>query len=304
MASVCVTKRPSHTPTSTNSYDSSHTMAGRDAYAYLAQPPPAYEYQDSMETSYRVQASSQYLHQVPRATLMHPDVRALTSQSSGLQSPIVIPQRRPGSKERGFIMAYPPDLERFGINQAEFLAFLQGCNKAVQGNAALAAVQVAGFGVSCAPELISMVVGTAVQYGAGYANSKAAQWKTNTFMDKYNEELFAPNGLLCLPMVYDPNVEECPDQPQGSRSSLSQRLQNFQGAGGMASKLQSPYHKSEGSSLPDHIAPLIYISDEIKSREARRQASKGQRMKDAWTSFNTYLDKRAQVSYVSISEDA
>lgn len=47
-----------------------------------------------------------------------------------LSDPVVVPQRRPGWKNRGFLLAYAPVLEeRCGIGEEEFLEFLEGFNK-------------------------------------------------------------------------------------------------------------------------------------------------------------------------------
>lgn len=87
-----------------------------------------------------------------------------------LPLPIVVPQQRPGSRERGFIAAYAPSLEACGIDRMAFLRFLDECNTAVQGNKFLAGVQVVSFGVGFTPEMIVMGVATAVQAGAYFAN--------------------------------------------------------------------------------------------------------------------------------------
>ena len=43
-----------------------------------------------------------------------------------LKYPVIIPQRRPNDRERGFIRAYAPDLMHCGIDQATFIDFLDG----------------------------------------------------------------------------------------------------------------------------------------------------------------------------------
>ena len=47
-----------------------------------------------------------------------------------LSCPVVIPQRRPGSKTRGFMRAYAPVLADYGINEESFLNFLKAFHKA------------------------------------------------------------------------------------------------------------------------------------------------------------------------------
>lgn len=44
--------------------------------------------------------------------------------ASQLPLPVIIPQRRPGVRVRGFVRAYAPDLERCGIDQDTFMDFL------------------------------------------------------------------------------------------------------------------------------------------------------------------------------------
>ena len=59
-----------------------------------------------------------------------PDIQGAKPQ--GLKCPIVIPQRRPGSKTRGFIRAYAPVLLDHDIDQETFLTFLKSFHKASQ----------------------------------------------------------------------------------------------------------------------------------------------------------------------------
>ena len=47
-----------------------------------------------------------------------------------LNCPVVIPQRRPGSKGRGFMRAYAPVLSDYDISEEFFLAFLKTFHKA------------------------------------------------------------------------------------------------------------------------------------------------------------------------------
>jgi hypothetical protein len=46
--------------------------------------------------------------------------------------PVIIPQRRPGDKDRGFVHAYAPVLAECGIGQDTFLGFLDAFHKASQ----------------------------------------------------------------------------------------------------------------------------------------------------------------------------
>jgi hypothetical protein len=49
-----------------------------------------------------------------------------------LEMPVILPQRRPKNKERGFVRAYAPMLQTCGIDQQQFLDFLDGFGKAIK----------------------------------------------------------------------------------------------------------------------------------------------------------------------------
>lgn len=87
-----------------------------------------------------------------------------------LPKAIVIPQRRPSDRARGFIRAYAPDLLRCGIDQATFLGFIDGLNKSVASNPAVEAVDLAGEAVGAIPggEFAGApILGAALQVAAG-----------------------------------------------------------------------------------------------------------------------------------------
>ena len=62
----------------------------------------------------------------------HPPPYAATR--GRLPCPVIIPQRRPKDKSRGFVRAYAPVLLDCGIDQATFLDFLKSFHKASQVN--------------------------------------------------------------------------------------------------------------------------------------------------------------------------
>lgn len=96
---------------------------------------------------------------------------------SHLAYPIIIPQRRPGNKERGFVKAYAPTLEQYSINQDAFIKFINLMNKAVKQNKWLVAIQLAAAGTSLVPNNIAMGVSVAVQVIAGAVAQAEAKWR-------------------------------------------------------------------------------------------------------------------------------
>ena len=52
--------------------------------------------------------------------------------SAGLSCPVIIPQRRPHTKSRGFVRAYAPALDHCQIDQKIFMDFLEGFEDAIK----------------------------------------------------------------------------------------------------------------------------------------------------------------------------
>jgi hypothetical protein len=91
--------------------------------------------------------------------------------------PVVVPQRRPGNKERGFMKAYAPILSQCGISEEHFHDFLNALNKAVQASKWITAVQIAAFGASFVPNQISMGATAAVQILSAVTAKTQIRWK-------------------------------------------------------------------------------------------------------------------------------
>lgn len=97
--------------------------------------PPAYDYAPSMR--------SEIDSAEPENGEVKPDVHKLvqnfltahpapTHGTGRLPCPVIIPQRRPRTKGRGFVRAYAPVLADCGIDQNTFLEFLKTFHKASQ----------------------------------------------------------------------------------------------------------------------------------------------------------------------------
>ena len=82
------------------------------------------------------------------------------ARTGKLTLPVVLPQRRPKERSRGFIRAYAPVLENCGINQNTWLSFLDTFQKSSVANPWLNAINLASIGAIFLP----MGVGIAVSY--------------------------------------------------------------------------------------------------------------------------------------------
>ncbi|KAF5536398.1 hypothetical protein FMEXI_10344 [Fusarium mexicanum] len=121
---------------------------------------------------------------------------AVGLRTPSLPRPIVIPQRRPGNKERGFVEAYAPDLQSFGIDEEAFLAFIQATNKAVQASKWLYAIQVAAMGTGFIPNHIALGASAAVQIVAGIVAKTETRWNPQAGISYGQESL--PDSVATL----------------------------------------------------------------------------------------------------------
>jgi hypothetical protein len=81
-----------------------------------------------------------------------------------LPLPVILPQRRPGKRGRGFVRAYAPLLgECSGIDQETFLTFIENFEKASQASAIFPILQISAGIAGFAPSVIAMAVTTVVQ---------------------------------------------------------------------------------------------------------------------------------------------
>lgn len=86
-----------------------------------------------------------------------------------LPCPVILPQRRPRDKKRGFVRAYAPVLEDCGIDQATFLDFLKTFHQSSREDPWLNVVNIAAAAAGMAPSAIAMGVSIAVQFAVGVA---------------------------------------------------------------------------------------------------------------------------------------
>lgn len=87
----------------------------------------------------------------------------LKPEGGRLRLPVIIPQRRPKDRTRGFIRAYSPELEEVGIPCEMWLNFLDTFEKSSQASPWLNAINMAGFATVMLPTLTSMAISVALQ---------------------------------------------------------------------------------------------------------------------------------------------
>ena len=162
--------------------------------------PPSYE-QAHHEQEGTVE---DLISSIPRVQGRNPSAPA-----QRLPFPIVIPQRRPGTKSRGFVRAYAPVLENYNIPQDTFLGFLKSFHKAAQASPMFHVVTVAAAIAGVYPDPLIGLGILAVQVAASMGQEAQERYRTNGFLDQANKDIFMPNGLYAMIITYKPGESNC-----------------------------------------------------------------------------------------------
>ncbi|KKY35437.1 putative fad binding domain protein [Diaporthe ampelina] len=217
--------------------------------------------------------------------------------SGRLDLPVVITQRRPKARTRGFIQAYAPLLEDAGIDQPAFLDFIDKLNKAVQPSPWLQAINLASLAAQNVPEPVILAVSMATKMAADAASEIDSRTKTNTFLDKTNEEYFKPRGLVALLMTWKPqdsSVVATVDFDLGTTITSPSP-----GSGGLFGKAQSHMKSSSAAAsfeFPETAALVFPALDELASTTPESpgaQAKKQNIIKRSGSFLTDHLDRRA-----------
>lgn len=219
-----------------------------------------------------------------------------------LQLPVILPQRRPKNRTRGFIRAYAPELEIRGIDQAMFLDFLQTFEKASEASPWINAVNLAGIATSFIPDGfgVGLAVGIAIQMSVRVAMDLQSRSRTNAFLDKMNDEFYRPRGLYCLVMIWSPESSEISSTFDLTATISGKSNSSSSGPSRFAKK----FSNSSGSTYADmefpEVAPLIYPAlENLAEQEGEEAVRTRDKLKKKAIFVDDYWDKRAQAKYVS-----
>ncbi|KAL1591400.1 hypothetical protein SLS60_012013 [Paraconiothyrium brasiliense] len=276
--------------------------------------PPAYEATESnpdqiiAELAHVVTESRNYQAHI------HP------GEVSRLPNPVIIPQRRPGSKARGWTRAYAPDLEPLGIDQDTFMKFLDSWDKSAQGSPWLKAVALtAGIVGMAIPGPIVMGVTTAVSIAAQVGHEIQGRAKANTFLDQMNKDVFMPVGLYAMVIICKQDASVTGGIQLSMETVNLENAKNVskwglpgddQRPASKSAKFTHPIRLASGKAnvdeMPLEIAPLIYpgLDDMVKRPELKRDESFKERMMRNKDFVADYFDRRAQADFSGNNPDA
>ncbi|OJJ50318.1 hypothetical protein ASPZODRAFT_13404 [Penicilliopsis zonata CBS 506.65] len=228
-----------------------------------------------------------------------------------LDLPVVITQRRPGRRDRGFMRAYAPVLNEVAIDQATFLDFLDHLNKAVQPSPWIEVLNLASLAGHAVPEPFTILVSIAVQQAVKAANEIHSRTKTNSFLDKVNESFFAPRGLIALVMTWKPSqagqvvTTVNLDEMDSSIATAANRTQETDSFNRFANKFVS----SSGSTSFEwpETAPLVFpkLDDlAIASADGEEKKKKANFLKQSGGFVEEYIDRRARAEWADQNPDS
>ena len=214
-----------------------------------------------------------------------------------LSMPVIIPQRRPESRTRGFVQAYAPVLADAGIDQATWLEFLDGFQKAIKqngwfhvANLAVAVAEKVRFaldGISIIAKVVVTVIHVSIEGGRrGYVH-----FKQNKYLDAMNEQFFMPRGLFCLIIKYKPSSKEVLENVDIEKNTTEQ-VANRDGQ----SKWKNIWKSAAGTTrneeeIPE-FAPLIFPALDNMDETQKESSVKhfGHFMQD-------YFDRQSQAKF-------
>ena len=218
-----------------------------------------------------------------------------------LPLPVILPQRRPKDRTRGFIRAYAPELDIRGIDQAMFLDFLETFEKASEASPWINAINLAGIATAFIPDGfgVGLAVGIAIQMSVKVAMDLQSRSRTNTFIDKINDEFYRPRGLYCLVMTWSPESSESSSTCDLTSIITAKSRSDSSGSSKFAKKFSNSSGKINADLGFLEVASLVYPAlDNLAEQQGEDAVRKRDKLKQKAKFVDDYWDKRAQAKYV------
>ncbi|PWN52547.1 hypothetical protein IE53DRAFT_378036 [Violaceomyces palustris] len=121
-----------------------------------------------------------------------------------LSKPILIPQRRRGTRSRGFQYLYSPCLRDLGVDEKVWSYFLRQLNRSISFSKSVSlfntAIDVGGL---VAPSWEVALAVLVTQVALTSATNAKSRLKSNAFLQHSNQHLFHPRGLSCAILDLD-----------------------------------------------------------------------------------------------------
>ena len=242
---------------------------------------------------------------IAHSFLKSQNLRPTAQSYRPLPYPVILPQRRPKDKSRGFIRAYAPILnECSNIDQTTFLDMLESLDRSSKAAPVFDVINLACLAVGFIPNPITIGVSIAVQVASSTAKEIQSRSRRNNFLDKMNDELFKPRGLYCMIMTFQPDYANVPVVHADLSSTEKALIRATSTPDSRPSQAFKNMRLTSGVTtgeiaLPE-AAPLVYPSLDVAAVNATHlSAQKQQKLKGSRDFIARYLDRRAQDTYMA-----
>ncbi|KAI0130458.1 hypothetical protein BJ170DRAFT_315774 [Xylariales sp. AK1849] len=227
---------------------------------------------------------------------------AVSPTASRLELPVILPQRRPKDRTRGFLRAYAPDLMSVNIDEGTWLSFLDSFEKSSAASPWLDAINLAGFAGMMLPHGISMLVSLALQQGVKVAKDLQSRQRTNKFLLQINDEFFRPKGLYCLVMTWRPDSGDLHERVDMT-TTVTSAMSSYNA--GVFSKFKNSSGKTYGDFDFPEAAPLVFPTlDVLGTAQGEEAAKLKDKLKKKKVFIDNYYDRREQAKYAGKNPDS
>ncbi|KAH7161096.1 hypothetical protein EDB81DRAFT_682482 [Dactylonectria macrodidyma] len=245
------------------------------------------------------------------------------SSNAHLAMPVMLPQRRPEKRARGFIRAYSPVLADAGIDQDTFLDFIDTFNKAVEPNQWINAILLADVVGMVIPDPMLMLVGFAAEVAANLATEAHSRFRSNTFLDTVNRGFFIPRGFLCMVVTWRADTTDdevvatvnfegmadktCskPDVVGQMKDMVTQKKSVADGKQQFKDRMDELMKPSAGAFECLQPAPLIFplLDKTAITRDKDGKVKKKNAVDRAEIWLDEFMDKRTQAKWIDSNSD-
>ncbi|KAL2674163.1 hypothetical protein Neosp_012609 [[Neocosmospora] mangrovei] len=255
---------------------------------------------------------------VAKAFLQRHPFESQADPNTKLALPVILPQRRPKDRGRGFVRAYAPVLEDVGIDQETFLDLIDSFNKSLEPNPYLYAINLTGLASMAAPEPFTMLIGASIDVLSFMTVEAHSRFKSNKFLDHVNAEFFAPRGLVCLIVTWSPHTNndelvsavaldgrpvESPPLTQQVKDIVMQKSSGKESLEKFKHQFQDNMKPSKGTVSWPEPAPLTFPSLDEISKGKESEAKKKKKLDKAEQWLDEYMDRRGQAKWIRKNPD-
>lgn len=241
---------------------------------------------------------------VKQFTDTHPIDQDSGSTPGSLLLPVVLPQRRPKKRARGFVRAYAPDLEQCGIDQDTFMNFVEVFNNATLAAPWLDAINLASLALAPLPTGISTAISIAISVAVDITKTVQSRYRHNYILEQLNNDFFRPRGLYALVLTW---------QPDNSAIKVGVNLDemiadNMADRQGLLDKANHNFRPSMGNTVGvafQRTAPLVFpVLDSLVNCDTPEAKGFKQSFKSAQGLIAEYMDRRAQAEHIGAHPDS